>query len=116
MSRPSCSIKLVHGSTGQLVDATLFEGLSEKNLDDHELIWIPHLTAANEAARNKGERLPVAEDAHWRWNQKMDATAGQLAYRHYAIEHENSTEGLMMIALVGHQSRINLHKDIVYID
>ena len=116
MNRPSCPIKLVCGSTGQLVEALLFEGLSQRNLEDHESIWIPALQAANETARNMGKRVPIAEDAHWRWNQKMDVTAGQLAFRHYAIEYENSTEGLMMIALVGHQSRIDPHKDIVYID
>ena len=116
MNRPSCAIKLVDGLTGQLVDAILFEGLSEKNIQDHEELWIPVLEKANKISKEKGERLVVAEDAHWRWSKKVNSTAGQLAFRHYAIEYENITEGLMLIALVGHQSRITPSKDIVYID
>jgi hypothetical protein len=116
MNRPSCAIKLIKGADGELVDAVLFEGLSEKNIQDHELIWVPILDAANKAAKEKGEQLVVAEDAHWRWSKKVNFTSGQLAFRHYAIEYENSTEGLMMVALVGHQSRIVPPKDILYID
>src|SRR5438105_2550053 len=101
MNRPSCAIKLVDGLTGKLIDAVLFEGLSEKNIDDHEIKWVPALEAANKVAKREGKKLPIAEDAHWRWSRKVNSTAGQLAFRHYAIEYENITEGLMMIALVG---------------
>lgn len=116
ISRPSCPIKLVNGITLEIVDATLFEGLSEKNLHDHENIWGPALRQANITAKENGSQTPIAEDAHWSWTKKIDVTAGQLAYRHYAIEHEGNTEGLMSITLVGHQSRKEPLKDLVYID
>lgn len=116
MIRPSCAINLIDGLTGKLVNAVLFEGLSDKNIQDHEKIWVPALEAANKTANEKEKKHSIAEDAHWRWNKKVNSTAGQLAFRHYAIEHENNTEGLMMIALVGHRSKIAPAKDIVYID
>lgn len=116
MERPSCQIKLVDGKTKSLVNAILFEGLSEKNINDHSNIWIPKLKAANAAAKAKGEKIPIAEDAHWSWAKKIDVTAGQIAYRHYAIEYQDETQGLMMIKLVGYQSRNEPPKDILYID
>lgn len=116
MERPACQIKLVDGETKKLVDAMLFEGLSDKNIDDHSNIWIPKLEAANAAAKARGERIPIAEDAHWSWAKKMDTTAGQIAYRHYAIECWDETQGLMMIKLVGYQSRNEPPKDVLYID
>lgn len=114
--RPSCQIKLVDGKTNKLVDAMLFEGLSQKNIDDHSNVWIPKLKAANSAAKERGEKIPIAEDAHWCWSKKIDYTAGQIAFRHYAIEYQGETQGLMMVKLVGYQSRYDPPKDVLYID
>lgn len=87
------------GLTGRLVDATLFEGLSEKNIHDHEIKWVPALEAANKASKKVGGAAAVAEDAHWRWSRKVNSTAGQLAFRHYVIEHKNLTGRVGLHAL-----------------
>lgn len=113
--RPSVPIKLVDGKTKELVDAVLFEGISEGNASSHSQIWVPILQDANDDAEAQGKQ-PVAEDVHWRWENKLDFRSGQLAYRGYAIECKGVTEGMMMTNLVGHQSKIEPPKDVLYVE
>lgn len=113
--RPSVPIKLVDGESNELVDAVLFEGISDGNATSHSNIWVPALQAANEEAEAQG-RQPVAEDVHWRWEIKIELRSGQLAYYGYAIERNGITEGMMMTKLVGHQSKIDPPKDILYVE
>ena len=70
MSRDSVPIKIFQASTNQLVKATLFEGLCQQNVQDHEKKWIPLLEQANQKAIEHGHRK-IAKDAHWRWSKKL---------------------------------------------
>ena len=56
MSRESSPIKIVEGSTRKLVEATLFAGLSEQNIQDHAGKWVPLLEQANQQAIKYGHR------------------------------------------------------------
>ena len=115
MNRESVQIKIFHVSNNESVEATLFEGLSKQNIQDHEEKWIPLLEQANQKATKYGHKR-IAEDAHWRWSEKVDYRSGQIAYRHYAIEYEGYTVGLMMINLVAKKSKIEPNKDLVYLE
>ena len=48
--------------------------------------------------------------------QKVDYRASQIAYRHYAIEYNGYTVGLMMINLIEKKSKIELNRDLVYLE
>ena len=115
MNRESTQIKIFEVSTSKLVKATLFEGLIRQNIQDHEKKWIPLLEQANQKATKHGRRK-IAKDAHWRWSEKVDYRAGQIGYRHYAIEHEGYTVGLMILNLIEKKSKIEPNKDLVYLE
>jgi len=115
MSRDSEEVYLYEVSSDALVTATLYEGLEEHNLIDHEQRWVPALESANDASRNSGGGY-VAEDAHWRWSRKAMHSAGQLSFRHYAIEWNEKTVGLLMLKIDGETSKLEPGKPLVYID
>lgn len=116
MSRTSWDIFLTDGTTGEAVKAQLFEGMEAHNIDQHENIWIPRLSSHNQNLTRLGVRDGWAEDAHWRWSKKVDHTAGQLGFKHFAIEVDGNTEGLMLLRLIANKSRIDTPKELVYVD
>lgn len=116
MSRPSWEIYVIDGKTGEPVQAKLYEGMEPHNIDHHENIWIPRLASHNQNLKRLGQRDGHAEDEHWRWSKKVDHTAGQLGFKHFAIEVEGNTEGLMLLRLIANKSRIESPKELVYVD
>ena len=115
MKRDSEKIFLYKVEKDELVNAELYEGLSEQNITDHEKKWIPTLTKANEESKAKGEGL-VAEDAHWNWKNKALKTMNQLSFTHYVIECNGETVGFLLLKLDGSVSRLEEGKSLVYID
>lgn len=113
--RDSETVKIMDVAAAKLVEATLYEGVTQKNLRAHKVDWVPQLVKANSEA-GKTQSPIVAEDARWNWGKKVEKTKGQLAFRHFAIEYGTQTIGLMLLRLVGQQSRIEVPKDLVYID
>lgn len=115
MSRPSWDVFVIDGTTNEPVKAVLYEGVLDHNLDHHKLIWAPRLQKHNETLLRLQVKDGFAEDAKWDWARKAFCTAGQMGYRHYALEVNGQTEGLMMIKLITATSRIEPPKDLVYI-
>ena len=115
MKRDLEKIFLHKVETDELVDAELYEGLSDQNITDHEKKWKPTLEKANEDSIAKGEGV-VAEDAHWDWKSKALKTKGQLSFTHYVIECNGETVGLLLLKLDGAMSRLEEGKSLVYID
>ena len=116
MTRTSYDIFLLEVASDSLVPAKLFEGLSPKNIDDHQNIWVPQLQSHNQNLTRLGLKTGFAQDAHWSWSNKVNHTSGQMGFKHFAIEVNGSTEGLMMIRLIASRSRIDPPKELVYID
>lgn len=111
----SYSLKIVDSLTGRLVEAEMFDQIQASNILDYENGWRPLLEGR---ARLGG--LPVASavarpgDQHWDWASKLQRTEGNLSFRHFALEAESMTQGLMQIELT-HRSRVG-NQHIVYID
>lgn len=120
MSREATPVKLEDRNTGQLVDASLYDGISPENLREYDEIWIPRMREAFQRARallNQGKAVPhPAEDSHWDWSEKVLKTHGSLAHKHYAIECEGKTQGMMQLELGLHRSRIEPGQHMAYID
>ena len=119
MKRNHINVNLTNGENGQLVEASLFEGISDENLNDYEENWLPILKEAKLrylAERKIGKEAPRVEDAHWDWSGKINLTRSLLSHRHFAIESESGTEGLMQLELVMHRSRIEDGNHLVYVD
>ncbi|MGZ3720719.1 MAG: GNAT family N-acetyltransferase [Bdellovibrionota bacterium] len=119
MSREVEQVKLEDRSTGQLVDASLYDGISSENLREYDEIWVPRMREAFQRARellNQGKSVShPAEDSHWDWTGKVLKTHGSLYHKHYAIECEGKTQGMMQLEL-SHRSRIEPGQHMVYID
>jgi len=111
MSRQSHSIKLIDKNTGDFVDAVIYRGISEKNIDDWQNFWIPQF----ESSRSKLKKSGV-EDSHWDWNLKTTEIEGQLAYDSFAIEADEKTQGMMIINNATHFSKIEKSKPLMYIE
>jgi Acetyltransferase (GNAT) domain len=97
------NVKLLRSQDKQIVDASLTM-LLDRHLDDFQVFWKPRLSFSEE------------EDSHWDWNTKHKATASCLNYEKFALECDRVTQGLMMLELDYHRSRIEPGKSIVYID
>lgn len=120
MSRDSHPIKLEDRHSGELIDATIFDGISEENLLEYRDIWVPQLNEAvaraKELIRQGKHAENPAEDGHWDWTGKVLKTRDSLSHKHFAIECEGKTQGLMQLQLSMRRSRIKAHQHLVYID
>lgn len=97
------NVKLLRSQDNQVVDASLTM-LIDRHLDDFQVLWKPRLLPSLE------------EDSHWDWNTKHQATAAYLNYEKFALECDRVTQGLMMLELDSHRSRLEPGKSIVYVD
>lgn len=96
-------VKLRRSQDEQTVDAFVTV-LVDRHLDDFELFWKPRLLSS------------VEEDSHWDWAVKSQATASYLNYEKFVLECDQLTQGLMMLELDAHRSRLENGKSLVYID
>jgi len=96
------TIKLLRVSDDKVVNAELVE-LSPKHLADFDTFWRPRLSSSYE------------EDRHWCWVNKYLKTATP-NYERYALECDTITQGLMLLELDCHHSRLEDNRGLVYID
>jgi hypothetical protein len=118
MTRPYYNTYLTDGTTYALIEATLFEGISDVNLKDHKEKWLPLLLGARQEANARpaqGQHVARVEDAHWDWSRKVKTYRVSLSHRHFAVECAADTQGLMQLELT-HRSRIDPGQHLIYID
>ena len=104
----SADISLVYledRESRQLVEASLYDCIQPKHLDDFEQLWKPLRSTQSE------------QHGHWDWRRKVAAFAGQLSFQSFAIEYSDETQGLM---IVNKTKRCRLpgqaNKHLVYVD
>jgi hypothetical protein len=105
--------------TGQLVNATVIDGISREEVERAELSWRPVLLQRLERLRTSGTAEGLRpEHSHWDWRNKHAAVEGLIAYRMFGIECDGDIQGLMLISTAGHPCRIpeQQGKEQVYID
>ena len=103
---------------GDLIDATLLEGIAEENLRDYAEQWQPilHRFRIEAAARRaQGEACAEGEDAHWNWARLAEQAVGNLSVRQFVIEAEGMTQGLMQVNFL-QRSRIQPGQHLLYVD
>lgn len=104
--------------SGQLVEATLLDGLDRAEVEGAEGQWIPFLQEQLQKLKARGiskEKWP--EHSHWDWRQKYEATEGLLAYRMFGIECLSRMQGMMLVKTAGKTCRIvsQRNKPLVYV-
>jgi hypothetical protein len=115
--RDSYKVPLIKAD-GSRIEGELFEGISETNLDHFERLWRPKLEDLLRETikrRAQGEECYDGIDARWPWRKLVERANGDLSLKHFAIEAEGETQGLMLLSLV-YRSRIEPGQHIVYVD
>jgi hypothetical protein len=113
-SQPFAEVDLPNALTGEYERASLFEGVSEEQLQKVEASWAPILGArAAELERNcrtRDGKLDVdrflaelgrlnLQDFKWDWRRKLGFYEGNLAIRQFCLECAGEVQGLMLVDL-----------------
>jgi hypothetical protein len=89
-------------SAGKFVDATLWQPIDDRHLDDFDQKWKPIFDARTAQLESQGSiTLEIAEqhniqDAHWEWPKLVKDRRGILDWDTFAVEAEDVTQGLML--------------------
>lgn len=106
-------VEILNLRTGKPEDASLYNGISEKHINDFEKLWRPILLKKEKEIRsrhtNSGildkitylEELGVfgIQDCHWNWKEINEKIAGQLIFRAFAMECQEILQGLIVMNL-----------------
>ncbi len=92
---------------GQLVEATLIDGVTREEVEKAERVWKPFLE--QQLKRMQTEGVPKSrwpQHSHWDWRLKQESTELYLAYRMFGIECGSEMQGLMLVLTAGKHARI----------
>ncbi len=104
--------------TGQLVEATLIDGVTRGEVEQTESVWRPFLDEQVKRMQEAGvPRSRWPQHRHWDWRQKQETTELYLAYRMFGIQCRSEMQGLMLVLTAGKQARVDSQrgKPLVYI-
>lgn len=102
--------------TGKFEDASIFQGLDDKNFHDFERVWKPVLDKRASEFENWADAASAnVQDAHWDWVGKAKSEA---IYESFAIECDGMTQGLMLVDLATRFARIpsQMGLDLTYVE
>ena len=92
------SVVLLDRVTSAFEHAEVFRDLDQKNLDDFERLWRPMLKSRRDEFPSWGASAAAnAQDSHWDWVEKAEATTRSLQYETFALECSGETQGLMLV-------------------
>ncbi len=104
---------LQDSSTGALVEASLFDEVTDGHLTLWESTWVP-------AMRTHQATLPIAdtpEDSHWDWRRKANGWRPLLGYQSYSLVCGGELQGLMLTNTIS-SARLSIQfgKPLVYVE
>ena len=105
-------------ATKSSVQAELWDAITDKNLGDWEVEWLPELQARLKTLHGKGvERSKWPQSRHWDWRKKMRSIEGLLANQCFSIVCDNMTQAMMITDLT-HRSQLEPKQGshLVYIE
>lgn len=85
-------VYLMNSETGEIVEASLFDEVSDEHLALWDASWAPAMQAHK-------ANLPVSdtpEDSHWNWKHKANSWRTLLGYQSYALVCGGELQGLML--------------------
>lgn len=99
--------------------AELWDAVTEKNLIDWELEWVPELLAATQRLHQANiERRLWPQSRHWDWRRKADVFKRMLGNSGFSIVCSEVTQGMMFVDTSSSRCRIASQKglDLVYVE
>lgn len=113
---PVCLLDVAGGG---MVDAELWDAITEKNLADWEAEWTPELFKLLQSLHRQGvERRFWPQSRHWDWRDKMKAIESRsLSSPSFSIVCQDMTQGMMITDLTK-RAKLPGQKDdhLVYVD
>lgn len=111
-------IRLLEVASGQMVDAELWDAITDKNLADWEAEWTPELFKLLQALNRQGiERRFWPQSRHWDWRRKMKAIESRLANQSFSIVCQEMTQAMMTTDLTKRAQIVGqANQHLVYID
>lgn len=109
---------LLDGATAQMVDAQLWDAITEQQLSDWENEWMPALRTAVEGMRAAGlERDQFPQSSHWNWRRKVEHFKDLLANPCFSVMCQGMTQGMMILDTL-HAARLasQHRKPIIYVE
>ena len=113
------AVYLKDRKTGQLVEATLIDGVTRDEVERAEAAWKPFLDQQIKRMQIEGvPRNLWPQHRHWDWRRKQEAIELYLAYRMFGIECNSEMQGLMLASTAGKNARIDSQrgKPLVHVD
>lgn len=104
---------------GEAVDAELWDSITEKQLTDWEVEWLPELHNAVRRLYQAGvERQHWPESRHWDWRKKVQVMQGLLATPGFSVMCGGITQGMMFVDLASHRCQLpgQVGKHLVYVE
>jgi hypothetical protein len=96
----SVNIFLEDLRSGTTVPAQLHDGITEKELDDWELKWLPALAGLVTRLQASGaDPNTLPQTSHWDWQAKTRTVQGLLAFSTFAVVANNVNQGMMRVEL-----------------
>ena len=81
-------------ATGQLVQASLWDEVTDEHLASWRRLWKPIM----DAYCRRHEPRDKPEDHHWNWQCKADEWKAMLGYHSFALTCEGELQGLMLLS------------------
>ncbi|WP_421793660.1 GNAT family N-acetyltransferase [Hydrocarboniphaga effusa] len=109
---------LLDVETGRLVDAELWDAITDRQLEDWETLWAAATVEGLHRLVAAGvQRSHWPQSLHWDWKRKAQAFHGVLAKPSFSVMCEGATQGMMFLDLsVRAQIPAQLGQHLVYID
>lgn len=111
------SIRLLDRHKGEIVDATLHEGVTEEQIRVAQAEWEPIRKRAIELLYKQGHSLEdLPKHWGWDWTRKISRLGSPLS-GFYGIECESKMQGLLEVAKEGYLAKLTPQKGkpIIYI-
>ena len=118
MTVTTTKVHLLSVACGQPVAAELRNAITEQQLEDWEVEWLPELRKALRNLRQAGvQRRHWPQSRHWDWREKMAALQEMLANPGFSIVCDDLTQGMMIVDTVKHRGRIDgqARQHLVYV-
>ena len=111
-------VQVVERASGQLVEATLHEGLTTRDLEVIERSWAAHRAELVAALMGAGvERRLWPESLHWDWGRKAPLLE-LLLVNAFGVACRGGWQAVMMTKTAGYDARVSSEagKPLVYVD
>lgn len=112
-------IEIIDNSTGQPVEAELFDEVTVEHFLETQHEWRPIVRKAAGQLANQGAPALIPQHFHWDWTSKAPQLES-LANTFYGINYGDKLQGLMKLETIGQFCRCRLPeqegRSLVYVD